>query len=498
MTHIKAPFLRKVSSPFTVSAGFAALGVFLSLTTLSSTASAVTRRVGSGQMYTTVAMAAAAAMDGDVIELTDAVYRGDAAIATFRANNLTLRGVAGMHPVLDVTGAPIPNGKAIWVIQGANTTVENLDFFGARVPDNNGAGIRQEGAGLTVRGCGFRDNQDGVLAGANAMSDIVFEGCSFTANGVGGGGLAHNLYINNVRSLTMRGCYSTAATGEGHLFKSRALRNVITGNRFTLEGGNGSAEMDFPEGGVIYVSGNIIQQSQTGANHAIIWVGTEAGRNPEQRIYFVNNTIINDYMGNAQWFRLGAGITVNSINNLFVGDATFPAMGVVQRGSVMATTGFTDRAMFDYRLVMESTAIDQGVDPGMDGMMALVPPLSYVHPLQTVPRAVNGTIDVGAYEFGAAAPTDAGVVMDSGAVIQDSGVVMPGQDVPNGTPGDTGIGANRDAATPGADGSMTPMMTGGCGCRAAGETGGASKRGAWGAVMLAAVAASVRRRRAKG
>jgi len=35
------------------------------------------------------------------------------------------------------------------------------------VPDKNGAGIRQEGAGLTVRNCFFHDNEDGILTGAD-------------------------------------------------------------------------------------------------------------------------------------------------------------------------------------------------------------------------------------------------------------------------------------------------------------------------------------------
>ncbi len=450
---------------------FAALSVFALIAAHPAAGFAATLRVGAGMMYTTVPLAAAAAQDGDTIELVDPVFRGDAAIAVFRANNLTIRGPAA-HTTLDVSGTVIGNQKGIFVIQGANTTVENVDFVGARVPDRNGAGIRQEGAGLTVRGCVFRDNQNGILAGDNAASDIVIEGSGFVANGVNGGGLAHNLYINHVRSLTMRGCYSTGVR-EGHMLKSRAFRSVILGSRFTLEGGDGSAEMDFPEGGVIYVIGNVVQQSATSPNHAILWVGTE-GRNPNQSVHFVNNTLINDYMGSAQWFRLGAGFTVNSINNLFVGTADIPA-GVMQRGSVMTTTGFVDRAMFDFRLVAGSAAIDQGVDPGMDGMMALSPTLSYQHPMSTVARQSVGTIDVGAYEFGAPASVDV-VVPPMDATIADVGMV-PRDEIPlaNDAPS-----ALRDNGVVVGDVPTGAMMNAGCGCR----TQRASNTGALSAFAL--------------
>ena len=58
-------------------------------------------------------------------------------------------------------------GKAIWVIKGNNTRVANIEFSGAKVRDKNGAGIRQEGINLTVMGCYFHDNENGILAGRN-------------------------------------------------------------------------------------------------------------------------------------------------------------------------------------------------------------------------------------------------------------------------------------------------------------------------------------------
>jgi hypothetical protein len=89
------------------------------------------------------------AKDGNVIEIDAGDYVGDT--ATWKQNNLIIRG-AGGKAHLDANGHN-EAGKATWVIQGNNTTLENIEFSGATVPDKNGAGIRQEGSNLTVRFC---------------------------------------------------------------------------------------------------------------------------------------------------------------------------------------------------------------------------------------------------------------------------------------------------------------------------------------------------------
>ena len=110
-------------------------------------------KVGSEMPYTRPSEAAKVAKDGDVIEIMSGIYMYDAAV--WRQNNLTIRGVDGRaHLKADGTAA---EGKAIWVVKGNNTIVENIEFSGARVRDKNGAGIRQEGSGLTIRKCYFHD-----------------------------------------------------------------------------------------------------------------------------------------------------------------------------------------------------------------------------------------------------------------------------------------------------------------------------------------------------
>jgi len=120
-------------------------------------------------------MAALIAQDGDIVEIEAATYDGDAAV--WRQNNLTLRGIGG-RAVLRANGASA-EGKAIWVIKGSGAIVENIEFVGSTVADGNGAGIRQEGAGLIIRNCYFHHNQNGILTGQNPLSDILIESSEF-------------------------------------------------------------------------------------------------------------------------------------------------------------------------------------------------------------------------------------------------------------------------------------------------------------------------------
>src|SRR6476469_6551789 len=153
-------------------------------------AGAATLTVGPGKMFARPCAAIAAASDGDTIEIDAAgSYAGD--VCAIAKNGLTLRGVGG-RPKIDAAGSNY-GGKGIWVISGNDTTVENIEFSGATVPDKNGAGIRQEGSNLTVRGCYFHDNEDGILSGGGTGTEIIVEYSEFANNG-NGDGQSHNMY----------------------------------------------------------------------------------------------------------------------------------------------------------------------------------------------------------------------------------------------------------------------------------------------------------------
>ena len=120
------------------------------------------------------------------------------------------------------------------MIHANDVVVENIEFSGASVPDQNGAGIRAEGVNLTVRNCYFHDNQDGILESNVAGSNILIEFSEFDHNGFGTG-QAHNLYIGHASALTFRFNWSPGASRPS---AEIASQNYIYFNRLTDETGN--------------------------------------------------------------------------------------------------------------------------------------------------------------------------------------------------------------------------------------------------------------------
>ena len=179
------------------------------------------RQVGAGKPYSMPCAAIADAQPGDRIEIDAAgVYRAD--VCAWKTDDLTIVGVNG-RPKIDAGGRN-SQGKAIWVISGNNTVVENIEFTGATVPNHNGAGIRQEGTNLTVRRCYFHNNEEGILTGANPSSKILIENTEFSENGYSDG-QSHNIYIGNIGEFTLRYSYSHDSV-VGHLVL--LFRNTVT------------------------------------------------------------------------------------------------------------------------------------------------------------------------------------------------------------------------------------------------------------------------------
>jgi hypothetical protein len=235
----------------------------------------------------------------------------------WRQNGLTIRGIGG-RAHLRADGAHAEE-KAIWVIKGANTTIEHIEFSGARVPHRNGAGIRLEGAHLTVRHCRFHHNEMGILTGANPASDIVIEHSEFSHN-MRPDGHNHNVYIGTVRSFTLRYSYVHHAT-VGHNVKSRAHRNFILHNRIMdAHDGRSSYALEFPDGGLSFVVGNVIQQGPLNDNPTLVSFGAEGLKHPLNELYVVNNTLVNDDPRGARFVVVwGSAGAVRIVKNIFSG-----------------------------------------------------------------------------------------------------------------------------------------------------------------------------------
>jgi hypothetical protein len=340
--------------------------------------------------------AAQIARDGDIIEIDAGIYDGDATV--WLQHRLTIRGLGG-RAHLRADGAQA-EGKAIWVVKGNDTTIEGVEFSGAKVPDHNGAGIRLEGAGLTVRDCYFHDNENGILTGVNPASDIVVEHSEFARNGIGDG-YTHNLYIGHARSFTLRFSYVHHAI-VGHNVKSRAERNLIAYNRIMDEkDGRSSYAIDLPNGGLSFVIGNMIQQGPATENSTIVSYGAEGLQHPFNELYFVNNTVVNDRPAGGRFLFIKVGTNPSRIvNNVFSGRGeVLIGPGELRNNVTVARTDFVDRARFDYRLKDGAAAIGRGIDPGSAHGFALRPTAEYAHKAQMRDRNNAGRLDPGALEY---------------------------------------------------------------------------------------------------
>lgn len=273
--------------------------------------------VAPGTAVPTPSAAAKIAKDGDTVLIAAADYRGD--VAVWRQDNLILRGVGGRpHLIADGKAA---QAKAIWVIAGDNVTVENIEFSGAAVRDLNGAGIRAEGAGLTIENCYFHGNEMGVMSGKNLNSDIVIRNSEFFANIVKphpGWEIGHNIYIGTIRSFTLIGSKIHGAQS-GHNVKSRAAHNIIIDNDI-YDGPQGRASymIDLPAGGVAILRNNRIHQGRNPENSTIVSYGAEKNLHPENRLLVVGNRIVNDSRS-AIFVRNHLNIEAELVDNQFIG-----------------------------------------------------------------------------------------------------------------------------------------------------------------------------------
>jgi hypothetical protein len=285
-------------------------------------AAATVLSVGVGQTYATLAAAVTAAAANDVIDVYGGLYVNQTAIIN---KPLTIQGVSGT-PVFSAT-TDIANGKGFLVIN-ASTTIDNIEFTGAHVPDGNGAGIRDQAGDLIVRNSRFVGNQDGILATplVNGTGTLLIENSIFQGNGIASGplsGFAHAVYAGRLASLTVKDS-DFQGTLIGHDIKSRAASTVVTGN--TLDDGvtgTTSYAIDLSNGGRATITGNTITQGVNTDNNAMIAYAAEG-------LIYANNSLLVDGnafdntlpQGSVGVFNHATGVTADVSCNAFNGLAT--------------------------------------------------------------------------------------------------------------------------------------------------------------------------------
>ncbi len=347
-------------------------------------------RVGPRRAIKSLAAAARQARDGMLVEVDAGDYVAD--VAVWRQHELTLRAVGGRVRLI-ANGAHV-QGKGIFVTTGRRQRIEGFDFIGAVVLDRNGAGIRVEAGSLTLVDCGFVDNENGLLTANDESIELDIVDCDFGPIALREG-KTHNLYVGAIGRLAVTGSYFHHGK-LGHLLKSRAALNHILYNRLSDEiGGRASYELEFPNGGIAVVMGNLIMQSSTTENPHVISFGVEGAKWEKQALYLVNNTLVDQLPSNGVnggiWLRVTSPqAEVVLANTLRVGGPMLAAVGHGPRRANCAAEWdqFVRAARDDYRLKPDSSLRGKAADAGEGGGLRLAPSREYRHPHTT--QALDG------------------------------------------------------------------------------------------------------------
>lgn len=359
--------------------------------------------VGPGRTYPSPSSVSGLVKNGDTVSIDAGVYTSD--VARWSSHRLHLRGVGG-NAILASQGS-VYGGKAIWVITGDSTVVENISFTDARCADRNGAGIRLEGHGLVVRSCVFDANENGILVGAIRPCSILIEYCEFRRNGYGDG-YSHNLYIGAIDTLIFRYNYSHHCK-VGHELKSRADVNYVLCNRIATEAdGTSSRLVDIPNGGYAVIAGNDLMQGTQTSNSNMIGYGLEGLRPGISHTFFIaHNTFVSTRF-TALFTSYSDGTEeVGLWNNLVFGTGVLaPNVGTVpvhSKGNILADfpgMNLVDAQGTDFRLTAVSAARNSAVwDMASLPDANLAPSWEYVHPRSRTLRCVDSQSDVGAHEY---------------------------------------------------------------------------------------------------
>ncbi len=228
------------------------------------------------------------AKPGDVIRIAPGEYTD---CAVWRASRLTIEGTGSGAVLADKSCA----GKGIFVIQGSDTTVRNLTFARARVPDRNGAGIRVEGRNLTVEHSRFIDNENGILAGGLANGTIRILDSEFLGNGECSPLCAHGIYVGAIDKLDIERS-RFADQHIGHHIKSRALDTVLIDNDIA-DGpeGDSSYLVDISNGGNLLMQGNRMEKGPKSSNTGTaVSIGAEGVTHPTQELIVRGNRFTSD------------------------------------------------------------------------------------------------------------------------------------------------------------------------------------------------------------
>ncbi len=387
-------------------------------------------------------------------------------------------------------------------LRGARDTTTFTGRAGAPTAYNGNAAALfiEHGEHITVRGCILRDSGNGLFV-SPASVDIHVEGNHILGNGNPGSIYEHNVY-SEALGITFEGNWLEPLCDGcgGNNLKDRSAGTVIRYN--WIDGGNRALDLVDAEDNATLVAdasyadtwvyGNVLIERDDGGNSQVVHFGGDSGTTGDYRhaLHLYANTIVSYRPGHTTLLRLSSPAqTADVIGNVIYataggaelamldsdGDMTLSAnwLSTGWNGSHSGLSGtltdsgdnvegtdpgFADLASQDFRLAAASPCVDRGRLPA--GAMAVLQ--EYVRHQSTTARAMDATMDIGAFERGTVA-TDGGVipVSDAGTTPATDGGTTPATD--GGIAPARDGGAAADAGTP-----PSADASGGCGCTTAG------------------------------
>ncbi len=386
--------------------------IYILLVCFSHAAYAKTWHVGPNLQYNYCSEVASLVNDFDSVVIHNNLYKNDKQV-TWTKNNLTIIGLN--KPILEA-GVLIENdqsnGKGIFVVRGQNIVIESIEFRNAKVPDRNGAGIRQEGCNLILRNCNFTSNEMGILCGTIPNCKTTIEFCIFKGNGsTFNPGYQHNVYINNIDTLIFQYNVSLDAVAEGHELKSRAKFNYIAYNWIANIESEDSRTIDLPNGGIAILIGNVILQGPQSANNNIIGYGLEGLTNSgPHNLILVNNTIVNKKdkgsfihipdIGCDSLIMYNNIIGGKQTSGMLIGNPTVTIKENNIENIELDNFKFVDWEKDDYRITPFSPCYNTGYNVITKiGNYSLKASKEFADGPDYKPRFIDQSIDIGAFEL---------------------------------------------------------------------------------------------------
>ncbi len=216
-------------------------------------------------------------------------------------------------------------GKAAFVIQSDDITIEGLECINMKVGSGNGACVRHESGNLTLRNVNFSHNENGILTWDKSVK-ILIEDSIFEGNGRAG--KAHGMYIGDAKQLIVRRTRVLNSKDQGHGIKSRSEHTLIEDSVIASLEGDDSYLIDLPNGGNAVIRNNLLVEGANTANWFILAYGMEKQPYKRNAIRLEKNVIITDREGGSKFINIHASMPAPVLRgNVIVGSIDYEWTG---------------------------------------------------------------------------------------------------------------------------------------------------------------------------